>query len=305
MALQPQPFSGDDDFKAMRYILTEGIKVSRHSGYVHIGDLNWWLYYILPTKQCDLREIAYVWRDGDAVIGWSLFSPDGVFDLFVHPDERHSARRGAMLTWTVERAAERAKFAGVSELSTEFVFMDDPTWSDLLAAHGFKPDAANPSLYTAFDLSSIPDAPVPEGFTIRSVEGTHEAAGRAETHRLAFSPGSRMTEEKYVHFMTSAPDYRPELDVVAVAPDGRIAAYAQGWVDLENGIGLFEPVGTHPDFRKLGLCRAVIYETLRRMQAAGATEAHVYPYENHDASEVYRKLGFQTRGKIIVYRKAI
>ncbi len=306
MTLQPHPYQGADNFAALRSILTEGIKASRHSGYIHIGDLNWWLYYILPSKQYDLREIAYVWRDGDAVVGWSLFSPDGVFDLFVHPDERHSPRRADMLAWTVERAAEIAKSAGVSDLSTEFVFMDDPAWSDLLATHGFTPDASNPSLYTAFDLSSsIPAAPVPEGFTVRSVEGTHEAAGRAETHRLAFSPGSRMTEEKYIHFMTSAPDYRPELDVVAVASDGRIAAYAQGWVDVENGIGLFEPVGTHPDFRKLGLCRAVIYEGLRRMQAAGATEAHVYPYENDDASEVYRKLGFQTRNKIIVYRKAI
>ncbi|MBK8028514.1 MAG: GNAT family N-acetyltransferase [Chloroflexi bacterium] len=105
--------------------------------------------------------------------------------------------------------------------------------------------------------------------------------------------------------MTTAPDYRLDLDVVVVAPDGQFAAFAQGWVDAENGIGLFEPVGTHPDFRKLGLCRAVIYEGLRRMHAAGATEAHVYPYENHDASQVYRKLGFQTRGKIIAYRKAL
>lgn len=302
MALQPQPFSGDEDFQAMRSILTAGMQASRHSGYVHIGDLNWWLYYILPSKNCDLREIAYVWRNGDAVLGWSLFSPDGVFDLFVHPNERRGARRADMLAWTVERAAERAKSAGGSELSTEFVYMDDPIWGDLLAAHGFTPDASNPSLYTAFDLSSdLPTAPIPDGFTLRTVSGIHEAEARAAVHRAVF----RKPADKYHSFMTTAPDYRLDLDVVVVAPDGQFAAFAQGWVDVENGIGLFEPVGTHPDFRKLGLCRAVIYEGLRRMHAAGATEAHVYPYENHDASQVYRKLGFQTRGKIIAYRKAL
>ncbi len=305
MALQPQPYQGANDFAAMRYILTEGCKLSRHSRYIHIGDLNWWLYYILPSKQLDLREIAYVWRDGDAAVGWSLFTPaDGIFDLFVHPRLWHSERRAHMLAWTADHAAELAPRDGLAEIRTEFVFADDPAWSDLLAAQGFTPDTEEPGLHTVFDLQHIPDSSLPEGFTVRSLAGTHEAAQRAETHRLAFS-GSRMTEERYVHFMTSAPDYRPELDVIVVAPDGRVAAYAQGWIDPDNALGYFEPIGTHPDFRKLGLARAAIYEALRRMQAAGATEAVVCPYEKHDASEVYRKLGFQTRNKIIAYRKAL
>jgi hypothetical protein len=38
--------------------------------------------------------------------------------------------------------------------------------------------------------------------------------------------------------------YRGSLDCVIEAPDGRFASYALVWPDDENGVGLFDPVGT-------------------------------------------------------------
>jgi mycothiol synthase len=51
------------------------------------------------------------------------------------------------------------------------------------------------------------------------------------------------------------PGYDPERAIVAVAPDGRIAASTMYWTDSRNGLGLFEPVGTHRDFRRRGRAR--------------------------------------------------
>lgn len=303
MTLQPHAYSGIHDFAAMRFILTEGRKASRHSGYVHTGDLNWWLFYILP-RHYDLREIAFVWRDEEAVVGWSLFTPrDALFDLFVHPALRQSEQRTHMLTWTIDHALELARRDGRNEICTEG-FADDSSWRDLLVARGFVPDESEASLYTVHSLENIPDPVIPEGFTLRHVEGIHEVDARAAVHKAAFSPQSVMTGDKYRAFMTGAPDYRPELDVITVAPDGRIASFAMAWVDVENQIGLFEPVGTHPDFQRRGLARATLYEALRRMKAAGAAEALVYPDQDY-TSEVYMSVGFEPRNKIISYRKAI
>ena len=71
--------------------------------------------------------------------------------------------------------------------------------------------------------------------------------------------------------------YKPEFDLMALAPDGTPAAYYQGWYDEESGVGLFEPVGTHSEHRRLGLSHAIAIELLYRFAAAGGRLATVCP----------------------------
>ncbi len=59
------------------------------------------------------------------------------------------------------------------------------------------------------------------------------SASRVDAHRSAFHP-SRVTVESY-GAVVSTPPYRADLDVVALAPDGTVAAYALAWLDEENG----------------------------------------------------------------------
>ena len=60
-----------------------------------------------------------------------------------------------------------------------------------------------------------------------------------------------------------------------------------------NGVGLFEPVATHPDFRGKGLGKAVMAEGLRRMQAAGMRRAVLgFDPTNVAALALYTSLGF-------------
>ncbi|MER6177880.1 GNAT family N-acetyltransferase [Streptosporangium sp. NPDC001681] len=67
--------------------------------------------------------------------------------------------------------------------------------------------------------------------------------------------------------------YRPELDLVAVSPGGDVVAYCQGWYDEVNGVGAFEPVGTHPGHRRLGLARAVCTAVMHAFFDAGGHRA--------------------------------
>jgi GNAT superfamily N-acetyltransferase len=65
------------------------------------------------------------------------------------------------------------------------------------------------------------------------------------------------------------------------------------WLDPINKVGMFEPVGTHPAFQKMGLGKAVMREGLRRMKAAGMTNASVGTgADNVAAIALYRSLGF-------------
>jgi len=54
------------------------------------------------------------------------------------------------------------------------------------------------------------------------------------------------------------PGYDRQLDVVAVAPDGVIAAYVNGWIDPLNRVGDFGPAGALPAYRRLGLTRTAL-----------------------------------------------
>ncbi|MEU5876340.1 GNAT family N-acetyltransferase [Spirillospora sp. NPDC047279] len=137
-------------------------------------------------------------------------------------------------------------------------------------------------------LRRLPDLPgLPDGFVIREQEGAGDFAGRAAAHRAAF--GSEwVTVERHVRMRGTWP-YRPEFDLVVVAPDGGVAAYCQGWFDEVNGVGEFEPVGTRPEFRRLGLARTVCTAVLHAFAKAGGRRAVVY-CRGDDAYPVPRRL---------------
>jgi ribosomal protein S18 acetylase RimI-like enzyme len=73
--------------------------------------------------------------------------------------------------------------------------------------------------------------------------------------------------------MIQTPSYNPDLDLVAIAPDGRLAAYCVCFINAdENGltgrrIGHTDPIATHPDFRRRGLSKALLLTGLSLLRA--------------------------------------
>jgi len=127
---------------------------------------------------------------------------------------------------------------------------------------------------------------------------------RVDVHRAAFAP-SRMTVAKHTAVM-AAPTYRPDLDLAIVAPDGSFAAFTIVWIDEANRIGMFEPLGTHPDHQRRGLGRAIIAEGLRRLSDIGATTAYVDSLAGGPASNLlYAAAGFHVLDENISWTKTL
>ena len=150
----------------------------------------------------------------------------------------------------------------------------------------------------------LPGVPIPEGFTLRPLAGEAEVKDYVELHRAAFQTRN-MTVEWRARTLRSA-GYVPDLDCVAVAPDGRLAAFCIGWLDraFSPPRGQIEPMGVHPDYRHMGLGQALLAEVLCRLQAHGA--AHVYvetDRERNAALALYQSLGFRLVREVLVYRK--
>jgi ribosomal protein S18 acetylase RimI-like enzyme len=149
--------------------------------------------------------------------------------------------------------------------------------------------------------------PLPAGFSLRTAAGVHEAEALAAVHAGSF--GSQWTTAQYARVMES-PGYAAEREFVVVAPDGRFAAFTVTWHDPLNRLGYFEPVGTHADFRRMGLARAMLIHAMHAMRAAGMTHAsvvHESAQENPGSAALYAGLGFtpQHRTQRWVKRRAV
>ncbi|WP_202797111.1 GNAT family N-acetyltransferase [Kribbella flavida] len=94
--------------------------------------------------------------------------------------------------------------------------------------------------------------------------------------------------------------YRDDLHVLVEAPDATMASSATMWFDEVNKTIEFEPVGTHPAYRRLGLARAMMLHGMRLAQEAGATHATVVCLgaPGHPAARgLYYGLGFRERSR--------
>ena len=166
------------------------------------------------------------------------------------------------------------------------------------------------------DLSDLAAHGVADGYAIRHVRHD-ELVERVEVHRrcwaparikamlglplAAVEPGSSYSIDIHRTVMGS-PVYRDELDMVAVAADGSFAAYGLGWLDVDSGCVLFEPVGTDPDHTRRGLARALCAEILRAARDLGATQAIVGPRGDSRypvPRRAYAGLGMREAGQFV------
>jgi GNAT superfamily N-acetyltransferase len=146
------------------------------------------------------------------------------------------------------------------------------------AAHGYQSDPASVSDTGSWtqlnerDLIEVPDPVLPDGFRFRSAdEAGPEAAVQA--HVDAWAPSS-YTAAGYEGVRKTA-SYRGDLHVLVEAPGGTMAASTIMWLDEANKTAEFEPVGTHPGYRRLGLGTAMVLHGIHLARAAGATHMTV------------------------------
>lgn len=248
-----------------------------------------------------------LWLDGEAATGcplaWGwIFAPmetrlsdtehrtePPTLDWQVHPDNPELLDE--VLDWFDAQCPD-----AVRQTSTQQANVDALT---RLQRHGYEHDPDAPwGMRNIRDLDDIETPQLPDGYralTMREIgSDAVSVARRVEAHRVAWEP-SRLTVEAYQDVMATPP-YRDDLDFVIEAPDATLVASGIGWYDEANHVAEFEPVGTHPDYRRRGLGRALSLFGMQRFRDAGARQAIVgcrgddnYPIPK----KLYRSVGFR------------
>jgi mycothiol synthase len=178
----------------------------------------------------------------------------------------------------------------------------DAMRTELLVRRGHTRRADWQQIERKRDLSlPIPEVPIAEGYTIRAMNADDEdLKKRSWASWRSFHPSE--PDEKYegwawLRNAMHAPMYRRDLDIVAQAPTGEVAAFATVWYDDVTRATYCEPVGTMPEHQRRGLAKAVIAEGMRRSKEMGALFATVGGggESNPPADPLYARM-FQKNG---------
>jgi len=285
------------------------------------GDLAW----RLPGS--DPKRNLRLFHDESGLAGYAWFEPDTGFEFDLRPDltDNHELI-GAIVAWSESR---RRQFPPAYPRFVDLLSMED--WAreinnpaprpqsderylttvafesqrgrlDALQSAGYEPTGHFAPLYRR-DLSQIIEIepPDPPG-RLRSVTQA-DLSSRVDVHRGAWL-GSSWDLEKYTA-IRSSPAYREDLDIVYDTGQS-FASYCICWADPDSGIGIFEPVGTRPEWRGKGVGRAVILEGMRRLQDLGMDYAQVGTAGfNEPAQRLYESCGFTRHDTLRTFMKVL
>lgn len=275
-----------DDMDLVQGILSDGLADPGDRYYIHPGDFAWWIHHDDPRHP----DHFSTWVQGDL----GFVTIDSMDPCEINVFTRSGIDRMPLVRWAQRRLGNEGDVGWVSDVDTEL--------TRALERDGYRAVYSYRSY--RWDLTGgIPTPVIPPGWCLRPVAGEDEANTRRAASHAAFESTmpSAMHLERYLRFMRS-PAYVPDRDLVAVSPEGRIASFMIWWGD-DSGLVQIEPFGTHPDFQRQGIGRALIYHGLARMKAAGMHTARVVTDESRDGPAFYESVGFSDGATLRWWRK--
>lgn len=224
---------------------------------------------------------------------------DAHFQL--HPDFRHL--EAEMIGWAETHLANQNE-AGQRQLEI-FVFDYDRQRQALLETLGYsKMSYGGVTRRLRLATHTFETPQMAEPYMLRTTQSDDLANCQriADLLNAAFNRNFH-TAIEFQNFTRFAPCYRPDLDLVAVAPDRAFASYVGIAYDEVNRHAAFEPVCTHPNHQRHGLARTLMVEGLHRLRALGAVDVIVDTGDMIPANRLYDGIGFSETEKGSVWRK--
>ncbi|MCW4037134.1 MAG: GNAT family N-acetyltransferase [Candidatus Bathyarchaeota archaeon] len=253
-------------------------------------------YFSVPTNsRHNNRDELPLWEktigiwentDGDIVgVVHSENEEAGEAFIQIHPD--YTFLYDEMVTYIEKYLADKVGNVGYVKL---YIYDDNEQLKDIAAARGYRKLTLGTPILN-YVIGDIPELLLPKGFRIKSVLDEDDVEKRRKVKAIAFGSNygpSAWSPASAFKIMQEAPDYRKDLDLYVVAPNGDYASFCTVWIDVKNKYGNFEPVGTHVEYRRMGLARAVMFEGFRRMIQYGVTRSFM-----GSRNEFYQKIGFK------------
>jgi mycothiol synthase len=250
------------------------------------------------------RRAISVWTgDGEELVAqaglWTPENPTESRSVYcacdIHPKARESGVPSEVIDWIIRNSREIGPVDGQVGTGVH----ETATWKrGLLASAGFeieryfwrmKRDLAEP----------IAPSLVLDGYAFRAISGVDEVPRWIDLFNVAWRDHWEFTPYELSRRLRDIElsDYRPEMDRVAIGPDGDFVALYQAsireypdqaaeyWIQL---------VATHPEHRHKGLAKAMLADALARAKELGFQFAwlSVDAESLTGATRIYTEAGF-------------
>jgi mycothiol synthase len=297
MSLTLRKYKDDDDYWHIRDFLRQVFLLNdrRELSWL-VARFDYWRWHSITNLNDGSLEDVSLWEADEGQIA-AVLNPEGLGNAHfsIHPAFYTPELVGEMVTAAEESLAVTPEEGG--KKLTAWVSEHQALLKDALAQRGYTQSGyAEHMRYRSLD-APILDAPPAAGYRLRSLGDGLELLERCYASGLAFHEDDIHTARdnrdhpNWYHNIQTAPLYRRDLDIVAIAPDGAVASFCTIWFDDFTRSAYFEPVATVPAHQRRGLGKAVMCEGLRRLKRMGATKAFVGSY-SPEAHALYASVGF-------------
>ncbi len=141
---------------------------------------------------------------------------------------------------------------------------------------------------------------LPPGYSIRTLHQSEWSSYFEAVHAVF----NMMDTPEAFASIQQAPSNVHELHLNVVNDQNQIAAFCSVWLDHENNIAEFEPVGTVPQFQKQGLGAALLAYACNRLREANCPKAKVESWsESVGANKLYSACGLLEYDRLYSWKK--
>jgi GNAT superfamily N-acetyltransferase len=307
MTIQQRDFHWNEDFELVRNFLIEIFNEAKSlNNMIPSRFENRKFGPCGPEYTDEDDKLVKIWEETDRskerkVIAVTILDTSPVSYLNLHPEYAHVEKD---IVLTMEQQKKEMGKTDDGEVRIAFVTPTSHTQrQELLKELGYE-NLGNygHNRIRPVDLD-VPDYHLPDGYSIKHADVAVEFDKYHEVIGSVFSHCGKYMTEKMAKIYSEASFYHDGMDLVVVAPDGNFAAFTTIRIDPVSGITEFEPVGTHPDHRKLGLAKSIILEGLKRLEKHTPSFVCIpEAADNEGATKLYDSLGF-SRENLHVWRK--
>jgi len=240
----------------------------------------------------DWQQNIRLWEEQKTgLLGAAVFRDPDLVKMITFPE--HQNLLIPMLDWVEARCRQKV----ISDKQLKIETSDhNPFFEKLLVSQGYEKGSGY-YIYREKDLTARQNELVilPPGFAIQHIASANDLKKFHCGTELVFN----FPDNPDVYqILRQAPSFVPELDLIVLSPRGEIASFGSIWFDRSLSLAEFEPVGTVPEFRKLGLGSALIAEACNRLRTLGCRKVTVMSWsESVGANRLYERAGLLPKTK--------
>ncbi|MDP3488188.1 MAG: GNAT family N-acetyltransferase [Bacillota bacterium] len=261
-----------------------------HEPTYKFGNWDWvrweWGFSLPYLDETQLSKIG-VWEDDGRIVALATYETT-LGEAYFAYDQDYAFLKKALIEYAVEYLAKvdengaHSLNMGISESDDEFRQIA----RDLGFTEGEKPEYMS----TMHNPDVLPEISLPAGYSIVSMAEENDLHKINRVLWRGFNhPGEPPESEIPGRIKSqSGPDFRRDITLAVKAPNGNFVSYCGMWYTPDIDYAVVEPVATDPDYRRMGIGKAVVLEGIRRCFAEGAVAVYV-----GSGQQFYFDIGFK------------